>query len=189
VMADRSHNWYDKTTTRKKINDSLNNIDAIQASFKAAHLTKECTLEKEDKTVKQSEKVKARTTMGKESMKKPVPRNLPPTPFLGHLKERIGSPYRTHETVCMIENPGEFHKLKALEDEGDMDVGWDITVEDVERLRQFLTPIIHTLPNLEPVMQPYMSLGPVHTKEEIVREEEHDYDIPLYDGVMQPLTH
>nr|GFA71578.1 hypothetical protein [Tanacetum cinerariifolium] len=127
--------------------------------------------------------------MGKGNMKEPVPRNLLPTLFLGHLKEQIGSPYRTRETVCMIENPGEVHKLKAYEDEGDMDVGWDITVKDVERLRQFLTPTIHTLPNLEPIVQPYMSLGPVHDKEKIIREEEHDYDIPLHDGVMQPLTH
>ncbi|GJW77387.1 ribonuclease H-like domain-containing protein [Tanacetum coccineum] len=42
-------------------------------------------------------------------------------------------PYRTRETVCMIENPGEVHKLKDQEDEGDMDVGWDITVEDVKK--------------------------------------------------------
>ncbi|GJY08034.1 hypothetical protein Tco_0375088 [Tanacetum coccineum] len=33
-----------------------------------------------------------------------------------------------------------------------------------------------------------MSLGPVHDKEKIAREEEQDYDIPLHDGVMQPLT-
>ncbi|GJZ06475.1 ribonuclease H-like domain-containing protein [Tanacetum coccineum] len=98
------------------------------------------------------------------------------------------SPYRTRKTVCMMENPKEVHKMKAQEDEGDMDVGWDITVEDVETLRQFLIPTIHTLPNLERVVQPYMSLGPVHDKEEIVREEEQDYDIPLHDGVMQPLT-
>ncbi|GJY17525.1 hypothetical protein Tco_0389016 [Tanacetum coccineum] len=50
------------------------------------------------------------------------------------------------------------------EDEGDMNVGWDIIVKDVERLRL------------------------VHDKEKIVRKEEHDYDIPLRDGVMQPLT-
>ncbi|GKD07775.1 hypothetical protein Tco_1187460, partial [Tanacetum coccineum] len=62
------------------------------------------------------------------------------------------------------------------EDEGDMDVAWDITFKDVERLRQFLTPTIHTL------------IGHVHDKEKIVTEEEHDCDIPLHDGVMQPLT-
>ncbi|GJS51575.1 hypothetical protein Tco_0624937, partial [Tanacetum coccineum] len=65
------------------------------------------------------EKFKARTIIGEENMKEPVPRELPPTPFLGHLKEEI---------------------------------------------------------------------GPVHDKEKIVRKEEQDYDIPLHDGVMQPLT-
>ncbi|GJR61997.1 hypothetical protein Tco_1504159 [Tanacetum coccineum] len=98
--------------------------------------------------------------MGKECVKELVPHDLPvvetyapPTPFLGHLKGQMGSPYRTHETVCGIGIPEEVHKLKAQEDEGDMDVGWNITVEDIERLR----------------------------------EEEQDYDIPLHDGVMQPL--
>ncbi|GKA68424.1 hypothetical protein Tco_0768341 [Tanacetum coccineum] len=90
--------------------------------------------------------------MGKENMKEPVPRDLPPTPFIGHLKEQMGSPYRTR----MIRNPKEIHNAKAQEDKRVMDVGWDITSQDVERLRQFLTPTIHTLPNLEPVvvMQP-----------------------------------
>ncbi|GKG29864.1 hypothetical protein Tco_0419762, partial [Tanacetum coccineum] len=97
-----------------------------------------------------------------------------PTPFLGHLKGQIGSPYRTHEIVYAIGIPKEIHKLKAQEDKGD-DVSWDITIEDVERLRQFLIPSIHTLPNLEPVVQPYMLLGPVHDKEKIVKEEEQDY--------------
>nr|GEW98061.1 hypothetical protein [Tanacetum cinerariifolium] len=68
----------------------------------------------------------------------------------------------------MIENPREVHKLKDQEDEGDMDVGWEIIVKDVERLQKLLTPTIHTLPNPEPVLQPYMSLGPVHDKEKIV---------------------
>ncbi|GJV34690.1 ribonuclease H-like domain-containing protein [Tanacetum coccineum] len=228
VMADHSHNWYDETTTRKKINDSPDNVDAIQASFKGAHLTKEYSLKKrtrqlsraaDDEWIRMSientesniralktmtknlhEKAyqltqtvltntgEKRTIMGKGNMKEPVPRDLPPTPFLGHLKEQMGSPCRTRETICMIENPRKVHKMKAQEDEGDMDVGWDITVKDVERLRQFLTPTIHTLPNPEPVVQPYMPLGPVHDKEKIVKEEEHDYDIPLHDGVIQPLT-
>ncbi|GJS92802.1 hypothetical protein Tco_0799770 [Tanacetum coccineum] len=133
--------------------------------------------------------------MGKEKMKEPVPRNLPvvqtyvpPTPFLGHLKGQMGSPYRTRETVCMIGIPEEIHKMKAQEDEGNTDDGWDITVKDVDRLRKILTPTIHTLPNLEPMVQLYMPLGPVHNKEKVVREEEQDYDIPLQDGVMQPLT-
>ncbi|GJX01624.1 hypothetical protein Tco_0185537 [Tanacetum coccineum] len=109
-----------------------------------------------------TEKVKAITTMGKENMKEPVPHDLSPTPFLGHLKEQM--------------------------DERDMDVGWDITSKDVERLKQLLTPTIHTLPNLEPVVQLYILLGPVHDKDKIVKEKEQDYDIPLNDSVMQPLT-
>ncbi|GJR80821.1 reverse transcriptase domain-containing protein [Tanacetum coccineum] len=200
VMADHSHNWYDETTTRERINDVLDNVDGIHKSFKGEHLTKEYPLKKEDETIKHNrdmesleetiikfckdtikkqtaddekmrkilentesniralktktknlhekayqlthkvltntgEKVKAITTMGKENMKDPVPRNLSPTPFLGHLKEQIGSHYSTRETVCMIGNPKEIHNTKAQEDEGDMDVGWDITSKDVKRLR------------------------------------------------------
>ncbi|GJS67721.1 RNA-directed DNA polymerase, eukaryota [Tanacetum coccineum] len=58
----------------------------------------------------------------------------------------------------------------------------------LEKLRKILTPSIHTLPNLEPIVQPYMPLGLVCNKAKVVREEEHDYDIPLQDHVMQPLT-
>ncbi|GJR07310.1 reverse transcriptase domain-containing protein [Tanacetum coccineum] len=139
IMAEHSHDWYDETTTRERINDRSDNINDIQASSKDANLTKECPLKK-DKEAKHS------------------------------------NPYRTREIVCMIRNPKEIHKMKAQEDKGDMDVGWEITVKDVERLRQFLTPIIHT------------PLEPVHDKEKIKTEEEQDYDIPLHDGVMQPLT-
>ncbi|GJT20042.1 hypothetical protein Tco_0878748 [Tanacetum coccineum] len=186
-MADHSHNWYDETTTRKTINDSPDNVDAIQESFKGTHLTKECPLEKEDKTVKQSkymrsleetiikfckesikkqttddewirksientnsniralktttknlqekayqlaqtvltntgEKFKARTTMGKKNIKESVPCDLPPTPFQGHLKEQMGSPYRTRETVCMIENPGEGNPVDDVQELSDINV-------------------------------------------------------------------
>ncbi|GJV24639.1 hypothetical protein Tco_1377334 [Tanacetum coccineum] len=72
----------------------------------------------------------------------------------------MGSPYRTRKTVRMIGNLEEIHNAKAQEDEGDMDV----------------------------VVQPYIPLGPVHDKDKIVKEKEHDYDIPLNDSVMQPLT-
>ncbi|GJX40559.1 hypothetical protein Tco_0255549 [Tanacetum coccineum] len=99
----------------------------------------------------------------------------------------MGGPYRTRETVRMNGNPKEIHNAKARGDEGGTHVGWDITNKDVERLRQFLTPTIHTLPNLKPVVQPYIPLGPVHDKDKIIREEEQDYDIPLNDSVMQPL--
>ncbi|GKE70758.1 hypothetical protein Tco_1528830, partial [Tanacetum coccineum] len=166
VMADHSHDWYDETTTRERINDVMDNVDAIH----------------------EREKVKEITTMGKKNMKEPVPCDLPPTPFLGKLKEQMGSPYRTRETVCMIGNPREIHNAKALGDGGDMDVGRDITNKDKERLRKFLTPTIHTLPNLEPVVQPYIPLGLVHDKDKIIREEEQDYDTPLDDSIMQPLT-
>ncbi|GKB83786.1 hypothetical protein Tco_0950681 [Tanacetum coccineum] len=66
----------------------------------------------------------------------------------------LGSPYKTRESICVIGIPEEIQ-----EDEGDMNDGCDITVEDVERLRKILTPSIHTLPNLEPIEQPYMPLG------------------------------
>ncbi|GJW88558.1 hypothetical protein Tco_0163898 [Tanacetum coccineum] len=212
VMADHSHDWYDEPTTRERIDDVLDNVDAIHESFEGGHLTKEYPLKKEDETFKHSrymesleetiikfcedtikkqtaddekmrkilknmesniralktrtknlqvkayqlthkvltntgEKVKEITTMGKENMKEPVRRDLPPMPFLGHLKEQMGSPYRTRKTVHMNGNPKEIHNAKAQDDERDMDVGWDITNKGVERLRQFLTPTVHTLPN------------------------------------------
>ncbi|GJS99894.1 hypothetical protein Tco_0821064 [Tanacetum coccineum] len=166
VMAGHSHNWFDETTTRERIKDVVDNVDAIH----------------------EREKVKAIMTMGKENMKESVPRDIPPTLFLGHLTEQMGSTYRTRETVHVFGNPKEIHNEEAQEDEGDMDVDWDITSKDVERLRQFLTPTIHTLPNLEPVVPPCIPLGLVHDKDKIIREKEQDYDIPLNDSVMQPLT-
>nr|GEW00083.1 hypothetical protein [Tanacetum cinerariifolium] len=102
-MAEHSHNWYDKATTKESINDSSDKVDTKK------------------------------------------------------LKENI----------------------QAIQ---------DITVKDVEGLRQILTPTIHTLPNLETAVQPYRPLGPVHDKAKVTREEEQDYDIPLHDGVMRPLT-
>ncbi|GJY49310.1 hypothetical protein Tco_0439266 [Tanacetum coccineum] len=234
-MADHSHDWYDETTTKERINDVLDNVDAIHKSFKGEHPTKEYPLKKEDGAIKHSkymesleetiikfceetikkqttddermrkilentesniralktttknlqekayqlthkvltnigEKVKAIMKIGKENMKEPVPRN---------------SRNRSHN----IGNLGKFILRKAQEiDEGVMDVGWDITSKDVERLRRFLTPTIHTLPNLEPVVQPYIPLRLLHDKDEIVIDKEKDYYIPLNDSVMQPLT-
>ncbi|GKD38430.1 hypothetical protein Tco_1258637, partial [Tanacetum coccineum] len=206
VMADHSHDWYDESTTRERINDVLDNVDAIHESFEGEHLTKEYPLKKEDETFKHSRytesleetiikfcedtikkqtvddekmrkilentksNIRTITTMDKENMKEPIPRNLSPTPFLGPMKEQIGSPYRTLKTVRMNINPEEIHNAKDRDDEGDMDVGWDITSKDVERLRQFLTPTIHTLPNLEPVVQPYM-LGPVYDRDKVAKEK------------------
>ncbi|GKC36685.1 monodehydroascorbate reductase [Tanacetum coccineum] len=140
-------------------------------------------------------RVEAETKIGKKDMKEPVPRDLlvvqpyvPPTLFLGHLKKQKDNPYKTRETVCMIRIPKKIHKKKAQEDEGDMDDGWDITIKDVERLRQILTLTIHALPNLTLVVQLYMPQGPVHDEVKVVREEKLEYDIPLQNGVMQPLT-
>ncbi|GJU00403.1 hypothetical protein Tco_1110741 [Tanacetum coccineum] len=59
------------------------------------------------------EKVKAITIMGKENIKELVPHDLPPTPFLGHLKKQMVSPYRTCKTVHVIGNPEEIHNEKA----------------------------------------------------------------------------
>ncbi|GKD09711.1 hypothetical protein Tco_1189396 [Tanacetum coccineum] len=90
--------------------------------------------------------------MGKENVKDSVPCDLlvvqnyvPPMKFLG-------SPSRTHETVCMMGIPEEIHKMKEQEDEGNTDN------------------------------------GRVHDKEKVVREKEHDYDIPLQYHIMKPLT-
>ncbi|GKB05372.1 hypothetical protein Tco_0833567 [Tanacetum coccineum] len=92
------------------------------------------------------------------------------------------------ENVDTIHESFKGEHLTKEKIKGDMGVGWDITSKDVERQRQYLTPTMHTLPNLEPVGQPYIPLGPVHDRDKIVREEEQDYDIPLNDSVMQPLT-
>ncbi|GJS52634.1 hypothetical protein Tco_0625996 [Tanacetum coccineum] len=51
-MADHSHDWYDETTTRERINDVLDNVDAIHESFKREHPTKEYPLKKEDESIK-----------------------------------------------------------------------------------------------------------------------------------------
>ncbi|GKE05707.1 ribonuclease H-like domain-containing protein [Tanacetum coccineum] len=54
VIADHSHNWYDETTTEERINDVLDNVDAIHKSFKGERLTKEYHLKKEDGAIKHS---------------------------------------------------------------------------------------------------------------------------------------
>ncbi|GJR17268.1 hypothetical protein Tco_0965795, partial [Tanacetum coccineum] len=37
VMTDHSHDWYDEITTRERINDVLDNVDAIHESFEGEH--------------------------------------------------------------------------------------------------------------------------------------------------------
>ncbi|GJZ30184.1 hypothetical protein Tco_0575231 [Tanacetum coccineum] len=54
IIEDHSHNWYDETTTRKRINYVLDNVDTIHESFKGEHLTKEYPLKKEDEAIKHS---------------------------------------------------------------------------------------------------------------------------------------
>ncbi|GJU18385.1 hypothetical protein Tco_1146351 [Tanacetum coccineum] len=61
------------------------------------------------------EKVKERTTMGKENVKEPVPRDLPVVQTYVPPTQFLGNPYRTHETICAIGIPKEIK-----EDEGDM---------------------------------------------------------------------
>ncbi|GJT56153.1 reverse transcriptase domain-containing protein [Tanacetum coccineum] len=193
VMADHSHDWgtsnqgtADDEKMRKILENTESNIRALKTRTK--NLQEEAYQLTHKVLTNTGEKVKAITIIGKENMKEPVPHDLPPTPFLGHLKEQMGIPYKTRKTVRMNENPEEIHNAKAQDNEGDMDVSWDIIIKDVERLRQSLTPTTHTLPNLEPVGKPYIPLGLVHDRDKIVREEEQDYDIPLNDSVMQPLT-
>nr|GEU77215.1 hypothetical protein [Tanacetum cinerariifolium] len=73
AMADHSHNWYDKTTTKEKINDSPDNINAIQESFKEAHPTKECPLKKEDKAVEQRPVYDEEKIIGEEELDFDIP--------------------------------------------------------------------------------------------------------------------
>nr|GEW87774.1 hypothetical protein [Tanacetum cinerariifolium] len=87
--------------------------------------------------------------------------------FTKFKKAVIGTPARTHKENTQMDN------------------SCDITVKDVEKLRQMLTPTIHTLPNPEPVVQPCIPLSQFHDKAIVAKEKEQDNDIPLQDGVMQ----
>ncbi|GKE59957.1 hypothetical protein Tco_1510324, partial [Tanacetum coccineum] len=154
----------DNEWIRKFIKNTDSNIRALKITLK--NLKEKAYQLTQTVLTNTSEKVKEKMTMGKENVKEPVPRDLP--------AQFLGIPYRTRETICAIGIPEELE-----EDEGDMNDGCDITVKDVERLRKILTPSIHVLPNLKPIVQPYMPLGLVCNKAKIVREEEQDYDTPL----------
>ncbi|GJZ78673.1 hypothetical protein Tco_0643510 [Tanacetum coccineum] len=54
VMADYSHDWYDETTTKERINDVLDNVDAIHENVKGEHLANEYPLKKEDEAINHS---------------------------------------------------------------------------------------------------------------------------------------
>ncbi|GKC64837.1 hypothetical protein Tco_1097435, partial [Tanacetum coccineum] len=141
---------------RKFIKNTDSNIMALKTTTK--NLQKKTYQLTQTVLINTGEKVKARTTMGKENVKEPVPRDVP-----------------------VVQTYVPPMKFLAQEDEGNTDDSWDITVKNVDRFRQILTPIIHTLPNLEPMVQSYVTRGPVHDKEKVVREKEQDYDIPLQD--------
>ncbi|GJS62207.1 hypothetical protein Tco_0656991 [Tanacetum coccineum] len=80
-------------------------------------------------------------------------------------------------------------------DEGDIYDIWDITVKEVERLRQLLIPILLTLPEPDLVVQPYVSVIPFFDEVKVVRQEEPDDDIDsipkqvpnVNDDLIQPL--
>ncbi|GJZ12783.1 hypothetical protein Tco_0548013, partial [Tanacetum coccineum] len=88
-----------------------------------------------------SERIKAKMKLGKNNMKEHVPHDLPvdypyaqPTPILECLKGQKGNHYKTRETVCMIGISEETHEEKTQ-----INNGFNITVEDVERLRVLCT--------------------------------------------------
>ncbi|GJX54820.1 hypothetical protein Tco_0283189 [Tanacetum coccineum] len=101
------------------------------------------------------EKVKAITTMGKENVKDPVPRNLPVVQTYIPLTSFLGSRYRTPKTICAIGIPREIQ-----EDDGDMNDACDIMIEEVERLRKILISSIHTLPDLKPIVSRNATFDP-----------------------------
>nr|GEU56118.1 hypothetical protein [Tanacetum cinerariifolium] len=169
VMADHSHKWYDEATTRESINDSSNNIGtkklkenihAIQVSHKIC----EGAHPTNDYPLVKRTRLQSRAI---------------------HPKKQKDNPYKTRETVGILE---KILTKKAQEDEGDMDECWDIRIKDIKSLRKILIPTIYTLPNLKPVVKPYMPQGPVRDEVKVVREKELKYDIPLQNGKMKYLT-
>ncbi|GJU40343.1 hypothetical protein Tco_1193300 [Tanacetum coccineum] len=70
-------------------------------------------------------------SMGKENVKETVPRDLPVVHTYVPPMKFLGSPSRTHETVCMMGIPEEIHKMKAQEDEGNTNEG---PVHDKEKV-------------------------------------------------------
>ncbi|GJS72781.1 hypothetical protein Tco_0705622 [Tanacetum coccineum] len=145
-------------------------IKNIDSNLRALKTTSKNLQDKADQLTQMvltntSERVKEKTKMGKNDMKEPVPRDLPiehpyvqPTLIPRTFGQKVNL-YKIYEAVCMIKIPEMTHKEKTR-----VDNGCDITVKDVERLRQLLTPTIHTLPNLEPVVQPYMPQSPFRDK-------------------------
>ncbi|GJS61319.1 hypothetical protein Tco_0656103 [Tanacetum coccineum] len=85
------------------------------------------------------------------------------------------------------------HKLYIAKQE--LSFEEDITVEDVERLRQLLTPTVHTLPEPDPVVQLCVPLIPIPDEVKVLREKEPDnvincifIQVPdIMNDVIQPL--
>nr|GEV62490.1 hypothetical protein [Tanacetum cinerariifolium] len=165
---------------RKFIKNTDSNIRALKTTTKSLQVKADQLTH--TVLTNTSERIKAKMKMGKNDMKEPVPCDLPVdypyaqlTLIPKRLKEQKGNLYKTRETFCVIGIPKETHEEKTQ-----INNGCNITVGDVEKLRQILTPTMHTLPNLEPVVQPYMPLSPFRDKASIASGEEHD--IPLQDG-------
>ncbi|GKD36748.1 hypothetical protein Tco_1256955, partial [Tanacetum coccineum] len=72
--------------------------------------------------------------------------------------------------------PNPQPKDKELSFEEDYN-NWEITVEDVERLRQILTPTVHILHEPDHVGQPLVPLIPSPDEVKVVREEEPANDV------------
>ncbi|GKC25039.1 hypothetical protein Tco_1027189 [Tanacetum coccineum] len=80
----------------------------------------------------------------------------------------------------MIGNPKEIHNAKAQEEERDIDVGWDITTKDVERLSvmQPLTPqTVYITPPDDDYVAP--ATNPMSNKQLNIFEEEFSHIIEL----------
>nr|GEV47374.1 hypothetical protein [Tanacetum cinerariifolium] len=79
-------------------------------------------------------------------------------------------------------------------DEGDIYDIWDITIEDVERLRHLFTPSVHTLLEPDPMVQSCVPPLPFPDEVKVVRDEEPNNDVDsiyihvpdVMDDVIQP---
>ncbi|GJX16476.1 hypothetical protein Tco_0217308 [Tanacetum coccineum] len=106
---------------RKFIENTDSNIRSLKTTTK--NLQKKTYQLTQTVLINTGEKVKTRTTMGKENVKEPVPRDLPVVQTYAPPSKFLGSPSRAHETVCMMGIPEEIHKVKAQEDEGNTNDG------------------------------------------------------------------
>nr|GEU56477.1 hypothetical protein [Tanacetum cinerariifolium]GEV06779.1 hypothetical protein [Tanacetum cinerariifolium]GEV09352.1 hypothetical protein [Tanacetum cinerariifolium] len=88
------------------------------------------------------------------------------------------SEYELYVAKQRVENLRKQEEAKVEEcDDGDIYNIWDITVEDVEILRQILTRSVHTLPEPDHVVQPCVPLLPSPDELKVVRDEEPNNDV------------